>query len=106
MYFLRGRVVRPTAAHAPHRNPRFRCVAFGTGRAIEGRRFDWPTLQGASLGARKEGTMRTLQQLLLSLVILSVVTDMPIPDGVVTDMPIPDGFNASVLEAVSAARGL
>jgi hypothetical protein len=50
--------------------------------------------------------MRTLQQLLLSLVILSVVTDMPIPDGVVTDMPIPDGFNASVLEAVSAARGL
>jgi hypothetical protein len=46
-----------------------------------GRRFDWPTLQGARLGAQKEGVMRTLRRLLLSLLVLSVVTDMPIPDG-------------------------
>ena len=37
--------------------------------------------------------MRTLRRLLLSLLMLSVVTDMPIPDG----------FNASLLEGVPTA---
>lgn len=40
--------------------------------------------------------MRTLGRLLLTLLVLSVVTDMPIPDG----------FKASVLEATLAATTL
>ena len=40
--------------------------------------------------------MNILKRVLLSLLVLSVVTDMPIPDG----------FNTSLIEAVSTAKSI